>query len=149
MLFQKIQHGARDGARTGCVPRRENPLFKVALSCEYPYPQFPRTHYYAENRRKQNECYGSKSSIISGLLLLIIHYIHDIDGQPLSVGARSYFSQFSFQFHLKNHHSKDCKFKILVKTVQVVWMLEAILFLTSYTLLFKLNYGYHNQTYFH
>ena len=26
LLFQKIQHGARDGARTGCVPRRENPL---------------------------------------------------------------------------------------------------------------------------
>ena len=25
---KKIQHGARDGARTGCVPRRENPLYK-------------------------------------------------------------------------------------------------------------------------
>ena len=31
LLFQKIQHGARDGARTGCVPRRENPLLCGAL----------------------------------------------------------------------------------------------------------------------
>ena len=27
LLFQKIQHGARDGVRMGCVPRRENPLY--------------------------------------------------------------------------------------------------------------------------
>ena len=31
LLFQKkkIQHGALDGARTGCVPRRENPLYNL------------------------------------------------------------------------------------------------------------------------
>ena len=27
LLFKKIQHGAWDGARTGCVPGRENPLY--------------------------------------------------------------------------------------------------------------------------
>ena len=30
-------------------------------------------------------------------------------------GARSYFSKFSFLFHLKNHHSKDVNFKFQSK----------------------------------
>ena len=33
-------------------------------------------------------------------------------------GALSYFSKFSFQFHLKNHHSKDVIFKISDETVK-------------------------------
>ena len=30
-------------------------------------------------------------------------------------GARSYFSKFSFLFHLKNHHSKDAHLKFQLK----------------------------------
>ena len=32
--------------------------------------------------------------------------------------ARSYFSKFSFLFHLKNHHSGDVKFEISVETIK-------------------------------
>ena len=33
-------------------------------------------------------------------------------------GARTYFSTLSFVFHLKDYHTKDLNFKILVKLVE-------------------------------
>ena len=64
-------------------------------------------------------------------------------------GAWSYFSKFSFLFHLKNHHSKDVNSKFQLKQSSCFNIWNNFVYCVAYVLLYKLNYGYHNQTHFH
>ena len=63
--------------------------------------------------------------------------------------ARSYFSKFSFLFHLKNHYSKAVNLKFWLKRSSRLDVRSNLCIAVAYILLCKLNYGYRNQARFH